>query len=113
VQNAVVKDGVSYVLARVDGLDVPQMRELGDKIRDQLSNGGVVVLAGASDERAQLLVMITKTVTTHHAGNLVKALAPVVGGSGGGRPDMAQAGGRDISKLDDALQQARVLLQLI
>jgi len=102
-----------FVLARVDGLDVPQMRELGDKIRDQLPQGGVVVLAGAHEERAQLLVMMTKSVTTYHAGNLVKALAPVVGGSGGGRPDMAQAGGRETSKIDEALQQARVLLQLM
>ncbi len=113
VQHAIIKDGIRFVLARVDGLDVPQMRELGDKIRDQLPQGGVVVLAGAHEERAQLLVMMTKSVTTHHAGNLVKALAPVVGGSGGGRPDMAQAGGRDTSKINEALQQARVLLQLI
>jgi alanyl-tRNA synthetase len=53
VQQAIVKDGISFVLARVDGIDVPQMRELGDRIRDQLSNGGVVVLAGAHEERAQ------------------------------------------------------------
>jgi alanyl-tRNA synthetase len=51
-------------------------------------------------------------VTQHNAGNIVKALAPIVGGSGVGRPDMAQAGGRDITKIDVALNEARVLLQL-
>ncbi|MEY3990339.1 MAG: hypothetical protein RI985_1420, partial [Chloroflexota bacterium] len=111
IRAATVRDGVTYVIARVDNLEVPQMRELGDKIRDHLSNG-VVVLASAMDDRAQLLVMVSKQVTQHHAGNLVKALAPIVGGSGGGRPDMAQAGGRDITKIDAALNEARVLLQL-
>jgi alanyl-tRNA synthetase len=111
IQAATVRDGVTYVIARVDNLEVPQMRELGDKIRDHLSSG-VVVLASAKDDRAQLLVMISKQVTHHHAGNLVKALAPIVGGSGGGRPDMAQAGGRDIANIDAALNEARVLLQL-
>jgi alanyl-tRNA synthetase len=72
----------------------------------------VVVLASAADDRAQLLVMVTKTVPQHHAGNLVKELAPVVGGKGGGRPDMAQAGGRETANIDAALHQARTLLGL-
>ncbi len=103
------QQGVAYVVARIDGLEVAQMRELGDKIRDRLSKG-VVVLASAVDERAQLLVMVTKDVPQHHAGNLVKELAPVVGGKGGGRPDMAQAGGREVAHIDAALAQARALL---
>ena len=108
---AVQRDGITYVVTRVDGLEVAQMRELGDKIRDMVPNG-VIVLAGASEERAQILVMMTKTVTQHHAGNLVRELAPIVGGSGGGRPDMAQAGGRDIANIDAALQKARTLLSI-
>jgi len=111
VRAAVQRDGVTYVVTRVDGLEVAQMRELGDKIRDMVPNG-VIVLAGASEERAQILVMMTKTVTQHHAGNLVRELAPIVGGSGGGRPDMAQAGGRDIANIDAALQKARALLSI-
>jgi len=111
VRAAIQRDGITYVVTRVDGLDVAQMRELGDKIRDMVPNG-VIVLAGASEERAQILVMMTKTVTQHHAGNLVRELAPIVGGSGGGRPDMAQAGGRDIANIDAALQKARALLSI-
>jgi len=111
VRAAVQRDGVTYVVTRVDGLEVAQMRELGDKIRDMVPNG-VIVLAGASEERAQILVMMTKTVTQHHAGNLVRELAPIVGGSGGGLPDMAQAGGRDIANIDAALQKARALLSI-
>ena len=111
VRAAIQRDGITYVVTRVDGLDVAQMRELGDKIRDMVPNG-VIVLAGASEERAQILVMMTKTVTQHHAGNLLRELAPIVGGSGGGRPDMAQAGGRDIANIDAALQKARALLSI-
>jgi alanyl-tRNA synthetase len=111
VRAAIQRDGITYVVTRVDGLEVAQMRELGDKIRDMVPNG-VIVLAGASEERAQILVMMTKTVTQHHAGNLVRELAPIVGGSGGGRPDMAQAGGRDIANIDAALQKARALLSI-
>jgi len=111
VRAAVQRDGITYVVTRVDGLEVAQMRELGDKIRDMVPNG-VIVLAGASEERAQILVMMTKAVTQHHAGNLVRELAPIVGGSGGGRPDMAQAGGRDIANIDAALQKARALLSI-
>ena len=111
IASATHKQGVMYVVARVDGLDVAQMRDLGDKIRDRMEQG-VVVLASAADDRAQLLVMVTKTVSQHHAGNLVKELAPVVGGKGGGRPDMAQAGGRETANIDAALHQARTLLGL-
>jgi len=109
IKSALHKQGVVYVVARVDGLDVAQMRDLGDKIRDRMEQG-VVVLASAADDRAQLLVMVTKTVSQHHAGNLIKELAPVVGGKGGGRPDMAQAGGREVANIDAALLQARALL---
>lgn len=111
VRAATQREGVTYVVTRVDDLEVAQMRELGDKIRDMLPNA-VIVLVGASAERAQILVMMSKSVTQHHAGNLVRELAPIVGGSGGGRPDMAQAGGRDIANIDVVLQKARTLLAL-
>lgn len=111
VRVAVQREGVTYVVTRVDDLEVAQMRELGDKIRDMVPNA-VIVLVGASAERAQILVMMSKSVTQHHAGNLVRELAPIVGGSGGGRPDMAQAGGRDIANIDVVLQKARTLLAL-
>jgi len=70
-----------------------------------------VVLGAADGDRALLLAAVTKDATDRfHAGNIIKALAPVVGGKGGGRPDLAQAGGKDPARLDEALAQAYVLL---
>jgi alanyl-tRNA synthetase len=85
---------------------------MGDWLRDKLGSG-VIVLGAASGGKPQLLVMVTPDLVKqgYHAGNLVKALAPIVGGGGGGRPDMAQAGGRDESKLDEALEQVGALVQ--
>ncbi|MBZ0286881.1 MAG: hypothetical protein K8I30_04655, partial [Anaerolineae bacterium] len=73
---------------------------------------GVLVLGSASDERPQLLVTVSDDLTKKglHAGNLIKNLAAIVGGGGGGRPNMAQAGGKDVQKLPDALDNARKLI---
>jgi len=88
-------------------LDSPKtLRELGDKIRDKLGSG-IVVLGGEYQGKAALLVMVSRDLTgTFKAGNIIKDISSIVGGSGGGRPDMAQAGGTDPDKLDDALQAA-------
>ena len=69
---------------------------------------GVVVLASGSEGRVNLVVMATKDVVSRgiHSGNIIKEAAKVTGGGGGGRPDMAQAGGKDISQIDAALKQA-------
>jgi alanyl-tRNA synthetase len=105
-------DGISYVAARVDGLSVDALRELGDRIRDKLRSG-VVVLGTVVAEKPQIVAMATSDLVArgYHAGKLVKSLAAVVGGGGGGRPDVAQAGGRDSAKLDDALAQVAPLLR--
>jgi alanyl-tRNA synthetase len=98
---------VSFIAAQVDAADAGQLREMGDWLRDKLGSG-IVVLAAAAGEKVQLLAMVTRDLAErgYHAGNLVRALAPIVGGSGGGRPEMAQAGGRDPGKIADALGQA-------
>jgi len=71
----------------------------------------VVVLGAAQGERAILLAAVTKDlVGRYHAGNIIKQLAPLVGGGGGGRPDFAQAGGKDPSRLDEAIAAAYALL---
>ncbi len=83
------------------------LRETGDWLRDKLGNG-VVILGAVVNERPLLLVMATKDLVARgvHAGNIVKEAAKVMGGGGGGRPEMAQAGGRQPDKLDEALQAA-------
>jgi alanyl-tRNA synthetase len=85
-------------------LDSPKtLRELGDKIRDKLGSG-IVVLGGEYQGKAALLAMVSKDLTdTYKAGDIIKKVSALVGGSGGGRPDMAQAGGPHPDKLNDAL----------
>jgi alanyl-tRNA synthetase len=103
-------NGVTVLATRVDGLDDKGLREMADRLRDRIKSG-VVVLGTALGERAVLLAAVTKDLTgTYHAGNIIKQLAPLVGGGGGGRPDFAQAGGKDPARLDAALAAAYELL---
>ncbi len=98
------------VARRVSGLDKEALRGLSDSLRDRLKTG-VVVLAAENDGRVQLLVSVTKDLTSRvKAGQLVKELAPIVGGGGGGRADFAEAGGKDPSRIDDVLRTARTLV---
>jgi alanyl-tRNA synthetase len=96
-------DGVKVLATRTDVADPKALREVGDNLRDKLGSG-VVVLFGVGDDKVSVLAMVTKDlVGRFHAGKIVGALAELVGGRGGGRPDMAQAGGSDPSKVDQAL----------
>jgi alanyl-tRNA synthetase len=98
--------GVKIVARRVDQVDSKVLRELADKIRDKLGSG-VVVLAGTDGEKVLLLAAVTKDLSGRvNAGALIKEIAPLVGGGGGGRPDFAQAGGKDPSGIDAALTRA-------
>ena len=91
---------------RVDQVDSKVLRELADKIRDKLGSG-VVVLAGTDGAKVLLLAAVTKDLSARvNAGRLIKEIAPLVGGGGGGRPDFAQAGGKDPSGIDAALARA-------
>ncbi len=102
---------VAYLATKVNATDAGQLREMGDWLRDKLGSG-VVVIGSVVNDKPQVLAVVTPDLVKrgYHAGQLVKALAGVMGGGGGGRPDMAQAGGRDAGKLDDALQQVPHLL---
>ncbi len=104
-------DGVRLLATQVDVPDASRLRELGDGLRSKLGSG-IVLLGAVLDDKPQLLAMITPDLVKqgYHAGNLVKALAQTVGGGGGGRPDMAQAGGRDASKLAEALDRVPSLV---
>jgi alanyl-tRNA synthetase len=95
---------IKVVVSRVT-LDSPKtLREMGDKIRDKLGSG-IVVLGGEYQGKAALLAMVTKDLTdTYKAGDIIRQVSAVVGGSGGGRPDMAQAGGPHPDKLNEALE---------
>lgn len=99
-------DGVALVAARVEAPSIERLREMGDWLRAKLGSG-VVVLGAVINDKPQLLAMITADLVQqgYHAGRLVKSLAQIVGGGGGGRPDVAQAGGRDAARLDEALAQ--------
>ncbi|MFI5088998.1 MAG: alanine--tRNA ligase [Terriglobales bacterium] len=98
-----VIDGIKVLAHRVDNLERPQMRTLVDNLRSKLGSG-VVVLGSTSDGKVALIVGVTKDLTSRvQAGKIIGPVAERVGGSGGGRPDMAEAGGKNPENLDDAL----------
>ena len=102
--------GVKLIARRVEGLEKGALRGLSDSLRDRLGSG-VVLIASETDGRVSLVVSVTKDLTPRvQAGRLVKELAPIVGGSGGGRPDFAEAGGKDASRIADLLASAPKVL---
>jgi alanyl-tRNA synthetase len=107
---AVDVKGVKVLARRVSGLEKGALRGLSDTLRDRLGSG-VVVIASENDGRVALVVAVTKDLTSRiQAGRLVKELAPIVGGGGGGRPDFAEAGGKDPSKIDELISRAPGLI---
>ena len=102
-------DGVSVLVQRVDG-GAKVLRGLADQLRDKLGSG-VVVLGGVDGKKVVLLAAVTADLTDRiQAGNIIREIAPIVGGGGGGRPDFAQAGGKDPAKLDEALARVPEIL---
>ncbi|PFH86322.1 alanine--tRNA ligase [Bacillus sp. AFS088145] len=97
-------NGVKFVAAKVNGADMNSLRTMVDDLKNKI--GSVVVLLGSANEgKVNLIAGVTKDLVGqgYHAGNLIKEAASICGGGGGGRPDMAQAGGKDPSKLDEAV----------
>ena len=95
--------GITVHVQRADGLDMAGLRALGDRLRDQLQSG-VIALGGAADGKVSLLVVVTKDLIAQvKAGDVIKSMATEVGGTGGGRPELAQAGGKHPEGLDSAL----------
>jgi len=100
---AVDVKGVKTLAARIDGLDGKALLALVDQLKNKLGSG-VILLGGVQDEKIVLVAGVTQDLTGRlKAGELMKQAAAVVGGKGGGRPDMAQGGGSDVSRLDEAL----------
>lgn len=104
--------GIKLLATEVDGVDMNGLRDLGDQLKEKIGEG-VVVLASGSDGRVNLMVTATEGAMKQgaHAGNLVKAIAGLVGGGGGGRPNMAQAGGKNPAGIKDALGKAKETLE--
>jgi alanyl-tRNA synthetase len=103
--------GVSLLVARTDELDPEGMRQLIDALKTKLGSG-VILLGNGHPEKIAFIAGVTKDLTSKvKAGDLVKEVAKITGGGGGGRPDLAQAGGKDASKVDEALQQVPAILE--
>ena len=103
--------GVKLVIRKLEGVEPGAMRGIADQLREK--HGSVVVALGSavSEGKAALLVAVTPDLVAKiKAGDIIKQIAPIVGGSGGGRPDFAQAGGRDPARLDEALEKVAGLL---
>lgn len=104
LKQAVELDGLRIVNIRQDGLNPNELRLLADNVRDRLKTG-IIVIVSVTDNQAAILCMVTKDISnTYHAGNIVRSLSALAGGRGGGKPDMAQGGTKDIEKLDKALE---------
>jgi alanyl-tRNA synthetase len=104
--DAQVVKGVKLIARRVEGLEKSALRQLSDSLRDRIGSG-VVVIASHNDGKVSLVISVTKDLISRiQAGRLVKDLAPIVGGGGGGRPDFAEAGGKDASRIGDLLAAA-------
>jgi alanyl-tRNA synthetase len=87
-----------------DGTQAAALREIAEKLRDKLGERSAVLVGAVDSGKAQLAVMVSKAATDKiKAGDLIKNVAAIVGGRGGGRPDMAQAGGPEVAKLDEAI----------
>jgi alanyl-tRNA synthetase len=110
--NAVRIGDVAVVAAEVPDADLQTLREMSDKLREQLG-AAVVVLAAAIEDKPQMIAAVTDDLVRRgvHAGQIVKDLAKIVGGGGGGKATLAQAGGRDVSRLPEALAQVPELVR--
>lgn len=104
--------GVKLLATSVDGVDMNGLRDLGDQLKGKLGEG-VVVLASAAEGKVNLVAMATDGAMAKgaHAGNLIKSIAGKVGGGGGGRPNMAQAGGKNPAGIPDAIAEAKTALE--
>jgi alanyl-tRNA synthetase len=110
MEGSVVVNGITLLVQRMDGLDPKALRQFADSVRDRMDRG-VLLVGSVREGKVALVAMATKALAERfHAGRLLQTIAPIVGGSGGGRPEMAQAGGKLADRLDEALRRGRELL---
>ena len=103
---------MKLLAAKVEGVDMNGLRDLGDQLQEKLGEGVVLYLASVNDGKVSLMATATDGAMRKgaHAGNLIKGIAALVGGGGGGRPNMAQAGGKNPAGIDAALEEAKEVL---
>ena len=98
---------------RVSDMDKDALRALADSLKARIKSG-VVIIASASDGKVHIVVSVTSDLTARvKAGQIVKEIAPIVGGAGGGRPDFAEAGGKQPEKIDEMLEASQAVLAKI
>lgn len=107
LSNAAIVKGIKVITAKYDGLDMDSLRNTSDMLKNKVGSG-VVVIASNFEDKVNFVVTATKDTLEKgiHCGNIIKETAKIAGGGGGGRPDMAQAGGKDVSKIKDALDHS-------
>ncbi|WP_425447161.1 alanine--tRNA ligase [Dethiothermospora halolimnae] len=112
IKEKYVVEGVNVISKKVDGIDVNGLRQLGDKLKDAMDSV-LIVLGTQNGNKVNFVTMATKDLVTKgiHAGNIIREVAKITGGGGGGRPDMAQAGGKDPSKIEEALSKVDGLIK--
>jgi len=103
--------GVKVLSRKVETTDPKGIRDFADRLKDKMGSG-IILLGAVNEDKVMLLVRITDDLTSRfHAGKIISEMANVVGGSGGGRPDMAQAGGKIVGKLEEALQKGITMIE--
>ena len=112
LKNKVEIGGVTVVCGQVDGLSGGDLRTLGDNLKDKM-DCGIAVLASVADGKIAFLATATKAAVAKkvHAGLVIKEITAIAGGSGGGKPDMAQGGGKDESKIGEALLKVQAIIE--
>lgn len=114
IDNKIQVKSINLISAAVDNMEVNQVILLANKIKDKVNNS--VVILGSSDENKVFFVSVADKLALEngaHCGKIIKEVAKIAGGNGGGRPDMAQAGGKDVSKLNEALSHSKQILENI
>jgi alanyl-tRNA synthetase len=104
---------VNLVVSRIDDIDRETLRKAVDVLKDKIKKDGVIVLGGVKDESVIFVGGLTKDLAEKglNMGTIISEISKIAGGSGGGRADMAMGGGKDISKLDKALQEVEKILK--
>lgn len=111
LESAIEISGIKVINSVVEGMDIDNMRDLGDRLKTKLQDA-VVVLASINEDKVVFIAMATKSALKIgiHCGKIIKEVAKVTGGSGGGRPEMAQAGGKLVEKIQEAIDLAPILI---
>jgi len=112
IKDAYMIENMKVISKRIDGMDGNSLRQLGDKIKDVM-NSVIIVLGSVNEDKVSFIAMATKDLLSKgiHAGNIIREVAKLTGGGGGGRPDMAQAGGKNPLKVDFALSQVEEIIK--